>query len=120
MLRSISLPGCKFRIALDGGRLLPSARNGRSNEKVHLSPFAPADPVTLHVFDWLGPVECVQIFNKSVGVGGNAEHPLAQRDSLDRMVATFRSTTFHLFVREHRPEGCTPVDRRFILVCQSD
>ena len=46
-----------------------------------------ADPVLLEALRRIGPVDVVEAFDELVGVGGDAQDPLADRATFDRMVA---------------------------------
>src|SRR5260221_3014675 len=63
----------------------------------------------------VGPVERLEIGVESIGVRGDLEHPLADRELLDGMSAALALSVDHLFVREHRAERRAPIDRCFSL-----
>src|SRR6266446_5945979 len=47
--------------------------------KFDLGAVAPSDPIPLQQLDRLRPIESLQLVDQSVGVGGNAQHPLPHR-----------------------------------------
>ena len=76
---------------------------------------APADPVPLHRLQRVRPVEPVQVLDKAVGEGRDAEHPLAHPPTVDRVVADQGPAVgADLFVRQDRAEPGAPVDRRVV------
>ncbi len=81
-----------------GGLIQPAA-----DEEVDLGPFAAADPIALEQLDRLGPGKFFQFVAEAVGVGRDAEHPLAQRNAHDGMAAAIALTINDFFVGEHRP-----------------
>ena len=80
------LTGAAVFVAL--GRLVPVAVSQR---EVDERAFAPADPVALHELDWLGPVNELEVAFESIGVARDPQHPLAQRPTVDRVVAPIGS-----------------------------
>ena len=73
----------------------------------------PADPVALHHLDGLRPVDQRQLVGQPVGVCGDAQHPLAQRAAVDRMIsAVAPAVARDLLVGQHRPERRAPVHQR--------
>src|SRR5205823_14493227 len=52
--------------------------------EIDLGPFAPSDPVALHLLDRLGPVNQLQVVHQPLGIRGDAQHPLPQRHPHDR------------------------------------
>ena len=100
---------------LPGGESCVSRARGGDRE-VDLGAGAPADPVGLELLDARRPVEGLELLLQSIGVGGDPQHPLAQRDADDRMAAALAHPPDHLLVGEHRAQGRAPVDRRLRLV----
>ncbi len=100
-----------------GGEHAQSRRPFRQ-AKIDLCPLALADPVALLFLDRLGPIDLVQVGQQPVGVSGDAQQPLAQRDAHDRMVASFRLAVDHFLVGQHGAQGRAPVDRHLGLVGQ--
>src|ERR1039457_2554524 len=49
------------------------------NWKIYLRPIAAANPVPLHFLERIAPVNRVEVGQQFLGVGGDAEHPLAHR-----------------------------------------
>ncbi len=77
----------------------------------HLRSVAPPDPVALHLLDRVGPVEQVEVVEESVGVGGDAHHPLLQRPFEHGEVAALAAPLGRdLLVGQHRSEARAPVD----------
>ena len=68
-----------------------------------------ADPVLLEALGGIGPVDVVEAFDELVGVGGDAQDPLADGATFDRVAAAVGTRAFgrvkHFFVGEHRAEG---------------
>ena len=86
---------------------------GRATRKRTARAFAAADPVALHGLDGVGPLEQVEVVEQSIGVRGDAHHPLAQVALEHGIVAALAAAVGrHLFVGQHGAECGTPVDRR--------
>ena len=100
------MPGCEGCISLDLG----------GNKEVDLGAGAPPDPVGLELLNARRPVERLELLLQSIGVGGDPQHPLPQRDADDRIAAALAHPPDHLLVGEHRAQGRAPVDRRLRLV----
>ena len=65
-----------------GARRIDTQRDriaGDADLEVDLGPLRAADPVALHCLDRLGPVEGLEIGEESLGIRGDAQHPLAHR-----------------------------------------
>ena len=75
--------------------------------------FGAADPVSLHFLEGVGPVDGVEVVEEALGVGGDAEHPLAHRFANDGETADFAFAIDHFFVGEDGAEFGAPVDRGF-------
>ena len=80
---------------------------------MHFRAFAAADPVPLHFLERIGPIDRVEIVEQALGVGGDAQHPLAHRFADDRKAADFAFAVDDFFVGEHGAEFRAPVHRRF-------
>ena len=63
-----------------------------------------------------GQSSVLEVVEQAVGVGGDAQHPLAHRHAHDGVAAALALAVDHLLVREHRAEGGTPVDGHLGLV----
>ena len=85
----------------------------RCNFEIHFRAFAAANPVPLHFLERIAPVNRVEIGQQFLGVGGDAEHPLAHRLADDRKAADFALAVNDFLVGQHRAEFGTPVHRRF-------
>src|SRR4051812_12430024 len=79
--------------------------------KIDLCAFAFADPVLLKQLYSFRPVEAVQLVDQSLGVGGDAQHPLAHRTPNDRMSTDLALSIDDFFVRQNGAELGTPVYR---------
>ena len=77
--------------------------------EIDLRPLAASDPVFLEQLDALGPVEAVELVDEALGVGGDAQHPLFERATLDGVA--LRAPLLDFLVREHGAEIGTPVHR---------
>ena len=68
-----------------------------------------ADTVLLEALGGIGPVDVVEAFDELVGVGGDAQDPLADRATFDRMVTAVRARAFRgvqdFLVRKDGAEG---------------
>ena len=79
-----------------------------------------ADPVALHGFDLLRPVQHVEVVEQPVGVGGDPHHPLPQPLPEHREVTAVASAVSgDLFVGQHGAQPGTPVHDRIRPVDQS-
>src|SRR5205823_6041675 len=74
---------------------------------------APADPISLHFLERMGPINRVEVVEQAPRVGGDAEHPLAHRLADDREIAYLAPAIDDFLVGEHRAEGFAPPDGRF-------
>ena len=81
--------------------------------KFHLRPFAPPNPVPLHFLERIAPVNRVEIGQQFLGVGGDAEHPLAHRLADDGKSADFAFAVHDFFVGENCAKLFAPPDRLF-------
>ena len=91
-------------------------RNGEVDRRAG----AAADPVALHDLDRFGPVEQVEIGQQPLGVRGDAELPLLEWPLEDGKVAAVASALRRdLFIGQHGSETRTPVDGRFLEICEA-
>ena len=74
------------------------------------SALAASDPVALHGFRRLRPVERVERVEQFLRVAGDLDPPLAEVPRLHRRVAALAATLLHLLVGEHGEARRTPVD----------
>ena len=81
--------------------------------KIHLRAIAPADPISLHFLQRMGPIDRIEVVEQAFGVGGDAEHPLAHRLADHREIAYLAPAIDDFLVGEHRAEGFAPPDGRF-------
>ena len=77
-----------------------------------LRPFAAPDPVALQQLEALRPVEAVEFVDQALGIGGDAQHPLAHRARYDRKAADLALAVDDFFVGQHGAELGAPVHRR--------
>src|SRR5689334_10100787 len=75
-----------------------------------------ADPAALRGERPLGPVDERQVLGEPIGIGGDPQHPLAERRAVDGMAAALALAVDDLLVGQHGAEGGAPVDRRGGLV----
>ncbi len=95
----------------------PFVDGGAIDGEVDLRPDALADPVALHDLDRLGPIDLLDIGQESLGIGGDAHHPLGHCPAVDGVVAALRATFVGDFlVGQHRTQLRAPVDRHLSLV----
>ena len=79
----------------------------------HRCPLAAPDPVALHVFDGVWPVQPVEVGQQSVTVRGDPHLPLAQVPLEHREVADVAAVVGgDLLVGQHRAQARAPVDQR--------
>ncbi len=79
----------------------------------------PADPVFLHLERARGPFHQREIIQEPVRVGGNFQHPLAHGFSNDIEPADLALAVNNFFVRQHRSQSRTPIDRNLRHVGQA-
>src|SRR5262249_19657057 len=87
--------------------------------EIDLGSIAPADPVALHLFDGVRPIDRFQVAQQSFGVGGDSQHPLPQRHPDDRVAADFGFPADDFLIGQYRSQFRTPIDRRVRLVSQA-
>ena len=118
MLGSKNHKGCSVKgirsCGIDGDLLLSSV-----NREFHFRAIGFADPVRLHLLNFLGPVKLVQIVQKAVRIFGDTQHPLTEILLGHRRTAPFATSVYHLFVGKTSLTGRTPVNGEFLLVCQT-
>ena len=78
--------------------------------EIDVRTLAPSDPRGLHGPGRVGPVQRVQVFQQTLGKGGDAEHPLFERFLEDGKVADLRATINDLFIGQGRAQLRAPVD----------
>ena len=111
------------RRSIDPAFKLPFVRRAvftehHPDEEVDFGAGTAADPVPLEGLDTVGPVEVVEVLFEPVGVGGNPEHPLPQREPDDGMPAALAHAADNLLVCQDGPQLGTPVDRGLQLIGQ--
>ena len=113
-------PGGEDADGVEGAGLVPDGGLGLNLEdvvragvvirEIDQRPLATADPVALHVLDGTRPVERFEVLDQSVGIRGDAEHPLAQGHADDGVAAALALAVDDLFVRQHGPQLRAPID----------
>ena len=78
-----------------------------------------SNPVSLHGFGLLRPVQTLQIFQKLIGILGDAEEPLGQVFLDDGRLASFAGTVENLLVGQDRVTARAPVYRSIFSVSQT-
>ena len=71
---------------------------------------AASDPVALHFLEGVAPVDLLQAAQEALGVGGDAQHPLAHRPARDRETAHFAPALDDLFVGQDGAQFLAPPD----------
>ena len=86
--------------------------------KLHSRTGRPANPIALHQFQRVGPVQAVKVVVQAVGVFGDAHHPLTHV-ALEHGVVANVAAAFcrYFFVGKNCSKARAPVDRR---VCEID
>ena len=77
-----------------------------------LGTFRAADPIALEGFDRLRPIEWFELVDETLGVFGNAKHPLPQRTALDGFAFVF--PLLDLFVGQDGAHAGRPVHGCFM------
>ena len=104
-------PGRVGLVVDDGERLAPVALPGEQPVLQVVGAAARADPVPLQALDVLRPVHLVQAGQQPLGERGDAQHPLAQRPAVHRVVADRAAALGgHLLVGQHGAQPGAPVD----------
>ena len=110
-----------FREARRRPCLLPgveaaAGRRGRGDQEVDFGAGASPDPIALQLFDAGGPVESLEFALQTVGVGGDPQHPLPQRNPHHGVPSPLADAADHFLVGQHRAERRAPVHRGLRLV----
>ena len=84
-------------------RIGPRCKNGErliaiSDLEGDVRSFRLTNPVTLHLFEPLGPIQHIQVFQQPFRVSGNFEHPLVHEAAFNGIFGFNVFTVFHLFV----------------------
>ena len=94
------------------GRVVNTVMSPAATREVHVGARRAADPVALHRLDRVGPVEQFEVVDETLGVGGDAHHPLAHVALEHGEVAAVGAPVGgDLFVGDHGAETRAPVDR---------
>jgi hypothetical protein len=83
----------------------PDTGNGEGD----LRALGPSDPVPLHCLDALWPIEFLKVFQESVGIGCDLQHPLAHQPPFNGFAGLDIFAVFDLFVGQNRTLRRTPV-----------
>mmetsp|Transcript_14417 Transcript_14417/g.27839 ORF Transcript_14417/g.27839 Transcript_14417/m.27839 type:complete len:271 (-) Transcript_14417:559-1371(-) len=86
--------------------------------ELNLCAFRLSNPVSLHFFDGVAPIQVIQVLEKPLCVVRDSQHPLLHRYPDDRVAASLAQAVDHLLVREDSPKSRTPVDWHLCLVGQ--
>ena len=78
--------------------------------ELHLRTFGAAYPVTLRIFERVGPIQAVESLQQTRSVGAHAQTPLAHHTLLNGITSANRQSLADLVVGEHRTEFGAPVD----------
>ena len=88
-----------------------AAARGRREQRLRAG--GAADPVALHGFDLVRPVQQVKVVEQPVGIGGYPHHPLPQPFPEYREVAAVAAAVGgDLFVGQHRAQARAPIHHR--------
>ena len=87
--------------------------------EVDLGTLGAADPVSLHGFNFVWPVELVDVSKKFVGVVGNLEEPLFHLFLFDFRTTAPTVSVFYLFVGKHGLVDWAPPLIRFFAICKA-
>ncbi len=84
--------------------------------EVHFRAFGAAYPVALCFFEGVGPVDCVESVEESLGVGGHTQAPLFHDLLYDGVSASDGESFDYLVVGEYCAEFGAPVDHHVATV----
>ena len=115
--RQYAVGGAEERVR--PGREHGKALVGAGDRHPDLGAVGLADPVALHLLDVIGPVDVVEVLEQALGVGGDPEHPLPHRSSLDRISRIDVGAVLDLLVGEHGAQRRAPPDRHVLQVGQA-
>ena len=87
--------------------------------EIHFRAVGFADPVGLHLFHLLRPVQLVQVIQETVRVFCDAQHPLAQVLLCHLRAAALAFTVYNFLICQSGLAGRAPVDREFLLICKA-
>ena len=78
---------------------------------MNLRAFAASDPLSLQRARHVGPIDEREIFEQTIGIRRDAEHPLLERHAKHGEAAALTASVDDLFVRKHGAEFRTPIHR---------
>ncbi len=81
------------------------------NGKIDFRTHATANPVALHVHDRARPVDIFELFDQSLGISRDAQHPLRERHADHGKPAALALAVDDFLIREHGAELGAPVHR---------
>ena len=87
--------------------------------EIQLGTFRTADPVDLLRLDPVDEIQFVQVFNQSIGIFGNRNHPLFFVLAHHFGTAALAAAVDHFFVGQSHFAGRTPVDGNLVLIGQT-
>src|SRR5690606_9878618 len=78
--------------------------------KAYTGPNASANPIALHLYQWLGPINGFQSFEQALSIGSDAHAPLHHFLLFNRIATPFGHSIDHLVVGQYGTQCGTPVD----------
>ena len=93
---------------------------GQCDREVDTCANRTADPALLHFHNAVGPIQPLKVANQTVGIIGNAQHPLFERTFIHRVITAFGFTVIgDFFVRQNRAQHRAPINRHLIDIGQT-
>ena len=89
------------------------------HREIDLSAIGFSDPVALHLFHLLRPVQFVQIVQQTLCIVRDTEHPLTEIFLCNRGTAAFAAAVYHFLIGKSRLTGGAPVDGEFFFISQT-
>ena len=118
VLRSQYHEGCAVQCIrtcrIDGDFLVSSL-----HREIDFRTVGTADPVGLHLLNFFRPVQFVQIFQQTISVFGDPQHPLTEIFLCHRSAAALTFSVHDLLIGKAGLTGRTPVDRELFLISKS-
>ena len=107
------------RVRFHSSKALGVGFRAFADEEIDFGPFAAADPVPLQRLDRLAPIQFVQFLQQPVGVFGDAQHPLAERNALTGWPPRSLLPSMTSSFAKHRPQRLAPIHGCEALVSQA-
>ena len=85
---------------------------GTGDLEIDFGAFGAADPVALHLLEGVAPINGIEVLEETLGIGGDAQHPLAHRLAHDREAAHFALAVDHFLIGQNRAQLLTPPNGR--------